>query len=57
MASSNRPGWTARAVLGWDDAFGIVADQLNGLALPEEAMFYTSGRLNNEAAFLLSPAT
>jgi anaerobic selenocysteine-containing dehydrogenase len=41
------------APIGWDDAFGIVAGQLNGLASPDEATCYTSGRLNNEAALLL----
>jgi anaerobic selenocysteine-containing dehydrogenase len=48
-----RPGASHYAPTGWDDAFGIVADQLNGLASPDEAMFYTSGQHNNEAAFLL----
>ena len=48
-----RPGATHYEPIGWDEAFGLVADELNGLASPDEAMFYTSGRLNNEAAFLL----
>jgi len=48
-----RPGATHYEPIGWDDAFGIIADELNALASPDEAMFYTSGRLNNEAAFLL----
>ncbi|WP_342778842.1 molybdopterin-dependent oxidoreductase [Nocardioides humi] len=48
-----RPGATHYEPIGWDDALGIVADELNALASPDEAMFYTSGRLNNEAAFLL----
>ncbi|HWJ68228.1 MAG TPA: FdhF/YdeP family oxidoreductase [Nocardioides sp.] len=48
-----RPGATHYEPIGWDDALGIVADELNGLDSPDEAMFYTSGRLNNEAAFLL----
>ncbi|WP_418060066.1 FdhF/YdeP family oxidoreductase [Pimelobacter simplex] len=48
-----RPGATHYEPIGWDEAFGIVADELNALASPDEAMFYTSGRLNNEAAFLL----
>ena len=29
--------------IGWDDAFGLVAGQLRGLATPDEAVFYTSG--------------
>ncbi len=48
-----RPGTTHYEPIGWDDAFGIVADELNGLDSPDEALFYVSGRLNNEAAFLL----
>ncbi|WP_431959867.1 FdhF/YdeP family oxidoreductase [Actinacidiphila sp. bgisy160] len=36
----------------WERAFEIVADELNGLAGPDEAVFYTSGRTSNEAAFL-----
>lgn len=48
-----RPGATHYEPIGWDEAFGIVADELTGLGTPDEAMFYTSGRLNNEAAFLL----
>ncbi|HEX3869806.1 MAG TPA: molybdopterin-dependent oxidoreductase, partial [Pirellulales bacterium] len=35
----------------WADAFRLIADELNGLASPDEAMFYTSGRASNEAAF------
>jgi molybdopterin-dependent oxidoreductase alpha subunit len=35
----------------WADAFRMIADQLNALASPDEAMFYTSGRASNEAAF------
>ena len=48
-----RPGGTHYEPIGWDEAIGLVADELNGLASPDEAMFYTSGRLNNEGAFLL----
>ncbi|HEX8322784.1 MAG TPA: FdhF/YdeP family oxidoreductase [Tepidisphaeraceae bacterium] len=36
----------------WADAFRMIADELNGLAHPDEAMFYTSGRASNEAAFV-----
>ncbi|HEX2010213.1 MAG TPA: FdhF/YdeP family oxidoreductase, partial [Roseateles sp.] len=36
----------------WDDAFELIAAQLNALATPDEAIFYTSGRASNEAAFL-----
>ncbi|MDR3426187.1 FdhF/YdeP family oxidoreductase [Silvimonas sp.] len=36
----------------WDDAFALTAKHLNALASPDEALFYTSGRTSNEAAFL-----
>ncbi len=36
----------------WEKAFSILADELNALASPNEAIFYTSGRTSNEAAFL-----
>jgi len=38
--------------IDWQDAFGLVANELNSLASPDEAIFYTSGRTSNEAAFL-----
>ncbi|MFD5555842.1 FdhF/YdeP family oxidoreductase [Streptomyces sp. NPDC127068] len=38
--------------VGWDRAFAIVAEELNALGSPDEAVFYTSGRTSNEAAFL-----
>ncbi|MEU1087587.1 FdhF/YdeP family oxidoreductase [Streptomyces sp. NPDC005576] len=39
--------------IGWDDAFAIIAEELRALGSPDEALFYTSGRTSNEAAFLL----
>ncbi|HET7542121.1 MAG TPA: FdhF/YdeP family oxidoreductase [Polyangiaceae bacterium] len=36
----------------WDAAFELIARELNALASPNEAAFYTSGRASNEAAFL-----
>lgn len=39
--------------IGWDAAFELLAAELRGLDSPDEALFYTSGRLSNEAAFLL----
>ena len=36
----------------WSDAFALIARELNSLASPDEAIFYTSGRTSNEAAFL-----
>ena len=38
--------------IGWDEAFALIADRLRGLSSPDEAIFYTSGRTSNEAAFL-----
>ncbi|MEU4824584.1 FdhF/YdeP family oxidoreductase [Actinomadura sp. NPDC023710] len=35
----------------WDEAFGLLASELNALDSPDEAVFYTSGRTSNEAAF------
>ncbi|MFM9373129.1 FdhF/YdeP family oxidoreductase, partial [Streptomyces sp. Da 82-17] len=48
-----RPGATHYEPIGWDEAFEILARELKALASPDEALFYVSGRLNNEAAFLL----
>ena len=38
--------------ISWDEAFAKVANHLNALNNPDEAVFYTSGRTTNEAAFL-----
>lgn len=38
--------------IAWDDAFKKIGSALNGLSSPDEAIFYTSGRTSNEAAFL-----
>lgn len=38
--------------ISWDDAFKKIATELNRLDSPDEAVFYTSGRTSNEAAFL-----
>ena len=37
--------------ISWDNAFDKIAERLNELASPDEAIFYTSGRTGNEAAF------
>src|SRR6185436_6411985 len=34
----------------WDGAFALIAEELNRLASPDEAAFYTSGRTSNETA-------
>ena len=46
------PGTGHYEPIGWDEAFAFVAGRLNALDSPDEAMFYTSGRTSNEAAFL-----
>ncbi|HET6851678.1 MAG TPA: FdhF/YdeP family oxidoreductase [Pyrinomonadaceae bacterium] len=38
--------------VSWDDAFELLAAELNSLNYPDQAIFYTSGRTSNEAAFL-----
>ncbi|QKV95557.1 FdhF/YdeP family oxidoreductase [Streptomyces sp. NA02950] len=45
-------GATSYEPVSWDRAFGIIAEELGALASPDEAVFYTSGRTSNEAAFL-----
>lgn len=45
-------GATHYQPVSWDEAFRIMAAELNALASPDEAVFYTSGRASNEAAFL-----
>ncbi|WP_205685561.1 FdhF/YdeP family oxidoreductase [Flavipsychrobacter stenotrophus] len=45
-------GATHYQPISWDDAFKKMGDKLNSLASPDEAVFYTSGRTGNEAAFL-----
>jgi molybdopterin-dependent oxidoreductase alpha subunit len=38
--------------IAWEDAFRLIGSELNALSSPDEAIFYTSGRTSNEAAFL-----
>lgn len=47
-----RPGSDHYEPISWDEAFALVAAELRALASPDEAIFYTSGRTVNEAAFL-----
>ncbi|MFO0802132.1 MAG: FdhF/YdeP family oxidoreductase [Gemmataceae bacterium] len=47
-----RPGSRHYEPISWDESFRILAEELNALASPHEALFYTSGRTSNEAAFL-----
>ena len=45
-------GATHYRPIGWDEAFALIASELKTLNSPDEAIFYTSGRTSNEAAFL-----
>ncbi|MCP3103521.1 FdhF/YdeP family oxidoreductase [Myxococcus sp. K15C18031901] len=47
-----REGATHYTPIAWDEAFALVAEELNALDTPDAASFYTSGRTSNEAAFL-----
>ena len=38
--------------VSWEQAFAVIASHLNQLDHPDEALFYTSGRASNEAAYL-----
>jgi molybdopterin-dependent oxidoreductase alpha subunit len=38
--------------ISWEEAFALVGETLRGLESPDQASFYTSGRLSNEASFL-----
>lgn len=48
----NREGDTRYEPIEWKEAFEIIGNQLKSLSHPDEAVFYTSGRTSNEAAFL-----
>ena len=45
-------GATHYEPISWDGAFELIGNHLNELESPDEAVFYTSGRTSNEAAFL-----
>jgi len=47
-----RPGQSHYEPIDWPDAFDLIAHHLHALESPDEAVFYTSGRTSNEAAFL-----
>ncbi len=47
-----RKGAAHYETISWDDAFMLLAGELNALDSPDEAIFYTSGRASNEAAYL-----
>lgn len=45
-------GGTHYQPIAWEAAFELIANRLNELPTPNDAVFYTSGRTSNEAAFL-----
>jgi len=47
-----RPGSVNYEEIAWVDAFELIAEELVSLNNPDEAIFYTSGRTSNEAAFM-----
>ncbi|HTS36798.1 MAG TPA: FdhF/YdeP family oxidoreductase [Candidatus Solibacter sp.] len=47
-----RAGGEHYEAISWDDAFALIAGELNALSSSDQAIFYTSGRTSNEAAFL-----
>ncbi|MBL0740999.1 FdhF/YdeP family oxidoreductase [Chryseolinea lacunae] len=47
-----KPGSNHYEPISWNDAFDRIAQSLRNLKNPNEALFYTSGRSSNEAAFL-----
>jgi molybdopterin-dependent oxidoreductase alpha subunit len=47
-----RAGATHYEPISWDDAFATMAGHLTRLDDPDQAVFYTSGKVSNEAAFV-----
>lgn len=47
-----KPGSVYYEPISWQAAFDLIASELKKLNNPDEAIFYTSGRSSNEAAFL-----
>jgi molybdopterin-dependent oxidoreductase alpha subunit len=37
--------------ISWDEAFALIGETMRGLTSPDEAVFYTSGKTSNEAAY------
>ena len=46
-----REGGSHYEPISWENAFALIAGKLNRLDSPDEAVFYTSGKVSNEAAF------
>ncbi|MBC6999253.1 FdhF/YdeP family oxidoreductase [Cytophaga sp. FL35] len=47
-----RPGNVHYEPISWQEAYNLISEELRRLSHPDEAIFYTSGRSSNEAAFL-----
>ncbi len=47
-----RPGGTHYEPITWEAAYDLIAGSLRALDDPNQAIFYTSGRTSNEAAYL-----
>ena len=47
-----RAGSDHYEAISWEDAFTLIGEELGRLDSPDDAVFYTSGRTSNEAAFL-----
>lgn len=47
-----RAGASHYEAIGWDEAFAFAAEEFRAMPLADQAVFYTSGRASNEAAFL-----
>jgi molybdopterin-dependent oxidoreductase alpha subunit len=47
-----RDGATHYEPIEWDAAYQLIASHLQALDSPDEALFYTSGKTSNEAAFV-----
>ncbi len=46
------PGESNYSPISWEKSLKIISRKINSLASPNRAVFYTSGRTSNEAAFL-----
>ena len=47
-----RPNSIHYEPISWEESYQLIAEHLHKLSNPNEAIFYTSGRSSNEAAFL-----
>jgi molybdopterin-dependent oxidoreductase alpha subunit len=47
-----KPGASHYTPIEWEEAFKLIGSELKALPSPDDAIFYTSGRASNEAAFL-----